>query len=121
MERLRAAAGEGRLDGEELERRIGTAYAARTDAELASLTADLPALPAPAPAAAPVRRDERIRERLAGFIVVNATCIAIWAISGAGGFWPVWVLFGTGLGLFGTLVRRGLGVEPRERDRNRNR
>ena len=41
-ERLREAAGEGRLTIEELDERVEAAYAARTGADLAPLTADLP-------------------------------------------------------------------------------
>lgn len=42
---LRDAAGEGRLDLEELEERLEAAYAARTYADLVPLTADLPVHP----------------------------------------------------------------------------
>ncbi|MGY1744222.1 DUF1707 SHOCT-like domain-containing protein [Blastococcus sp. SYSU D00695] len=42
VERLEAAAAEGRLDPEELRTRTGAAYDARTLADLAALTADLP-------------------------------------------------------------------------------
>jgi hypothetical protein len=42
---LREAAGEGRLDIEELEQRLEAAYAAKTYGELVPLTADLPAGP----------------------------------------------------------------------------
>jgi hypothetical protein len=41
-ERLRDAAGEGRLTIEELDERLESAYAARTGADLVTLTADLP-------------------------------------------------------------------------------
>lgn len=41
-ERLREAAGEGRLTVDELDERVEAAYAARTGADLAPLTADLP-------------------------------------------------------------------------------
>jgi hypothetical protein len=41
-ERLRDAAGEGRLTIEELDERVERAYGSRTGAELAELTADLP-------------------------------------------------------------------------------
>lgn len=41
-ERLREAAGEGRLDLDELDERLGAAYRARTYAELVPLTRDLP-------------------------------------------------------------------------------
>ena len=45
-ERLRKAAGEGRLLAEELEERLGAVFSARTYGELDALVADLPA-PAP--------------------------------------------------------------------------
>jgi hypothetical protein len=51
--RLRHAAGEGRLTVEELAERVDAAYAARTQAELEPLTADLPAVPAYPAAGAP--------------------------------------------------------------------
>jgi hypothetical protein len=49
VERLRRAALEGRLDSDELEQRIGAAYAARWVGELARLTSDVtpPAPPVP--------------------------------------------------------------------------
>jgi hypothetical protein len=43
IERLREAAGEGRLTVEELDERVESAYNARTGTELAELTTDLPA------------------------------------------------------------------------------
>jgi len=114
VERLRHGAGEGRLDDAELEERVSAAYAARTHGELERVAADLPAPPVPAPARTPVLRDEHFRQKLAGFIVVNAVCIAIWAATGAdGSFWPVWVLLGTGIGLLSRLVHGALGVERR--------
>jgi hypothetical protein len=55
VELLRTAAGDGRLTAEELDQRLDAALTARTYAELASLTTDLPAVPGgavsgPAPA-----------------------------------------------------------------------
>ncbi len=62
---LREAAGEGRLDLEELEERIEAAYRAKTYADLVPLTADLPAQtrppqPMPSPAPAGPRHDRSI-------------------------------------------------------------
>ena len=54
-ERLRHAAGEGRLTIEELDERVEAAYAARTGADLVALTADLPH--ATASASLPAHRD----------------------------------------------------------------
>ena len=33
------------------------------------------------------------------YFVVNAMLVGIWAISGAGYFWPAWVLIGWGVGV----------------------
>lgn len=49
VERLRQAAGDGRLDIDELEERVERAMAAKTYADLQPLIADLPTQPAPAP------------------------------------------------------------------------
>ena len=48
---LREAAGEGRIDLDELDERLEAAYAAKTYADLVPITADLPAHPTTAPAA----------------------------------------------------------------------
>ena len=50
---LQAAFVQGRLAADELDERVGQALAARTYAELAALTTDLPADPAPAPQPVP--------------------------------------------------------------------
>ncbi|MCW2765901.1 MAG: hypothetical protein JWO11_1860 [Nocardioides sp.] len=49
-ETLREAAGEGRLDLNELDQRLEAAYAAKTYAELVPITSDLPAHDGPTPA-----------------------------------------------------------------------
>lgn len=36
---------------------------------------------------------------LVAYVVVNGFLILVWAITGAGYFWPVWVLAGWGIGL----------------------
>jgi Domain of unknown function (DUF1707) len=115
-ERLRRAAAEGRLDPQELEERLGAAYAARTRGELVPLTTDLPVAPAPAPPAPRAWHAPDVRRRLATFIVANTVCIAIWLATGAdSSFWPKWVLLFTGIGLFASLVRSVLGVEEDRR------
>jgi hypothetical protein len=118
VERLRHAAGEGRLDADELEARTGNAFAARTRSELEVLTRDLP--PEDSPAAAPHAgsvavgpelRQEHLRRRAVGFLTPNIVCLAIWAATGAGAFWPGWVLLFTGIAFAVFLVRYALGVE----------
>jgi hypothetical protein len=43
------------------------------------------------------RRD--FSAHLVAYVVINAVLIGIWAISGAGYFWPAWVLLGWGVGV----------------------
>ena len=33
------------------------------------------------------------------YVLINAMIVGIWAITGAGYFWPAWVLLGWGVGL----------------------
>lgn len=43
------------------------------------------------------RRD--FSSHFAAYVVVNAFLIGVWAMTGAGYFWPAWVLAGWGVGL----------------------
>jgi hypothetical protein len=118
-DRLRDAAGEGRLDPDELEERVAAAYGARTHGELIAVTADLPEAPGPPGRLEPGWKSQAVRQRLAGFIIANAVCIGVWAASGADGdFWPIWVLLGTGIGLLVALVHAVLGVEEPAEERD---
>ena len=108
VERLRAAAAEGRLDPDELEERVSNALSARTQGDLDAVLRDLPAPHVPAPAG---DRSLILRERTAAFLVPNVVCIAVWAATGAGSFWPGWVLLGTGIAFAVFLVRFVLRVE----------
>jgi hypothetical protein len=88
----------GRLTEDELSERVQAAYEARTESELAALTADLPQLPA-------TRADERVElarrrgelqrrllQQSGGALFPFAICTVIWLASGAAGmFWPIWV------------------------------
>ena len=56
IDTLKTAFADGRLDKDELDERVGQTLAARTYADLATLTADIPAAPAQAP---PPRRAAR--------------------------------------------------------------
>jgi hypothetical protein len=85
---LRGHAAAGRLDVDELEERIGTAFAARTREELTDLSRDLPA---------PPPRDFAAHLRV--FIAVQLLLVAIWAVTGAGCFWPIWPFMGWGIGV----------------------
>ena len=95
VERLRSAAAEGRLDADELDKRLDAALAATTDRELEPLTADLPRPAAPRPS----RRRGGMSDELRAYLSVMALLVAIWALTGAGYFWPIWPALGWGLGL----------------------
>ena len=46
------------------------------------------------------------------YVVVNAFLVGIWAVSGRGTFWPIWVMLGWGIGLalhgYNVYGRRGI-------------
>jgi fatty acid desaturase len=96
-ETLRTHAAAGRLDPDELDERLGRAFAARTRADLEPLVADLPA-------AAPKPRREL--PRVAPVIPLAILLVAIWALTGAGYFWPIWPI---GALLIGAFKHSGAG------------
>ncbi len=85
--------GEGRLDQAELDERLGRAMSAKTHADLAGLTADLPHLdarPSPARAPAPRSRAGRPRSRLLPIVLLVVVAFVAWHAV-ASFFWvPVW-------------------------------
>ena len=79
---LKAAFVQGRLTADELNERVGQALAARTYADLAALTTDLPANPAPPRQPAPARQPlnpAAIRAVKAGAGAIGVTVIAVGA------------------------------------------
>ena len=62
-------------------------------------------------AVAAVKRKHAFKQMLSSYVIVNAFLIVIWAVSGAGYFWPVWVMGGWGLGLAFTAYK---AYGPRE-------
>ena len=94
--RLREAAGEGRLGFDELEDRLAAAWAAKTRGELEWLGADLPATRArPRPARRP--KSFAPRGDLQPYVATMVLLVAIWALTGAGYFWPIWPMLGWGI------------------------
>ena len=43
------------------------------------------------------RRD--FRNHVAAYLIVNTMLVLIWAFSGAGYFWPIWIIAAWGVGL----------------------
>ncbi|MDH3308007.1 MAG: 2TM domain-containing protein [Acidimicrobiia bacterium] len=46
-----------------------------------------------------VKAKRDFRNHAAIYVVVNVMLIGIWALSGAGYFWPIWAILGWGIGL----------------------
>jgi Domain of unknown function (DUF1707)/2TM domain len=106
IELLRRHHEAGRLTAEELAERTERVNAAMTFGDLDATMANLPRLPPPlAPPIAPVqeRTPGEARQRfyrvLFAYVVINLFLIGIWAFSGRGAFWPIWVILGWGLGM----------------------
>jgi hypothetical protein len=62
---------------------------------------------------------------LAGAVVLNVVLIGIWALTGAGYFWPMWVIFFSALGLAGeawsVFFQRGVTEADIDREVERRR
>ena len=122
---LKTAFVQERLDQDELDARVGQALTARTYAELAALTADIPADPAAAgpPAAMVPRTPVQIMTRAACW---SATCLIVAVILAIGGIVllaPVPVLVAVGVlgqGITDALeARSSRGQLPPDRGRRR--
>ena len=98
----------GRLTLQEFEDRMAAASTARTGADLAVLTADLPAPPsAPTPRspARPAARRVQLDPAVRTYLAVMVLLWLIWLVTGAGYPWPVWPMLGWGIGVAGKYRR----------------
>jgi len=46
-----------------------------------------------------VKAKRDFRTHVATYVIVNAMLVGVWALSGAGYFWPIWVIAAWGVGL----------------------
>ena len=101
VEILRQHSAEGRITSEEFEERMTAAYNAKTLGALGELTGDLPVDLADharrqAEAArrnAPRRRlPQHMRAEFSGWASLAVILTTVWAVSGAGYYWPAWPL-----------------------------
>jgi hypothetical protein len=46
-----------------------------------------------------VKAKRDFKNHIAAYVIVNTLLVAIWAFSGGGYFWPIWVIAGWGVGL----------------------
>jgi class 3 adenylate cyclase len=124
VELLREHYEAGRLSADELAARSEQAYGARTQSELSALTVDLaprresPAAQhqSPRQVVTPVGRGLRtsFRIHLVVYLVVNVALVCIWALTGAGYFWPIWPILGWGIGVGAhySPILAGVGTRP---------
>jgi uncharacterized membrane protein len=54
---------------------------------------------------------------LASSLLAIAVVTAIWAITGAGSFWPIWVIFGLSVALIAN-AWRAFGPQPGDNDKD---
>jgi hypothetical protein len=98
-DRLRHAAGEGRLLADELEERMGSVFAARTYGQLDALVADLPAAPEKRRHRFPLwaRASFALALVMAALVVVAVTALIIIGLAGVW-LWifVIWAVFGRG-------------------------
>lgn len=123
-EELKQHTHDGRLELHEFEERVGRAFAAKTQADLAVLTADLPPLYA-------VYNDRPKRQRarrggifhyaamsaMSSYLTMCFLMILIWAITGFGYFWPVWIIVPWGFMLCRSLLVGRLARHRRSESR----
>jgi hypothetical protein len=116
--RLRRGYAEGRIDEDELERRLEVCTRARTRSELRRLTLDLPKLPPVEQVTAAVSRaDAKLkRAHMTVFVAGNGSLAGAWAALGGGEFWPALVLVPTGAVLWAHVAAsRAVRVAVRRR------
>src|SRR5690349_19395416 len=46
-----------------------------------------------------LQKKREFQAHLVSYVVINAFLVGVWAMTGAGYFWPVWILGGWGIGL----------------------
>ena len=111
----------GRLESDELEDRVGIATRARTREELRALTFDLPRDLRQRGARAVVGLDRfMLRAHSTAFVGVNGGLVGLWAVTGAGDFWPAFTIVPWGMAFgahaYGSrTLRRALGARRRRR------
>lgn len=108
----------GRLTAEEFAERLDAALAARTLGDIDALLEDLPPVdPYPLPDARlprgpdgrPGRHSDAWRSAWGSWFTITVVCFVLWALSGRGYLWPLWVAAPWGVIMLG---RRVSGAHP---------
>ncbi|MBO0692248.1 MAG: DUF1707 domain-containing protein [Acidimicrobiaceae bacterium] len=117
----------GRLELHEFEERVEKAYRAKTQADLAVLTHDLPPLHSVYNAGPKGQRPNggggffhyAAMGALSSYVSLCLLMIFIWAISGFGYFWPIWIIGPWGVMLLPSLLMGRLSRRRRHPARAR--
>ncbi|HEY6314280.1 MAG TPA: DUF1707 domain-containing protein [Streptosporangiaceae bacterium] len=107
IDTLKAAFVDGRLTKDELDTRVGQTIAARTFAELAAMTADIPATRRPEPVRAVQRRSgnkEAMRAVKTGACVIAALTLTVSVLAGVLGSGTAAAVMAIVIGVFTTLA-----------------
>jgi hypothetical protein len=60
---------------------------------------------------------------LVAYVVINLFLVGVWAVTGAGYFWPIWIMAGWGMGVvlhaYSTFVQRPITEEDVDREMGR--
>jgi hypothetical protein len=106
----------GRLTLAEFEDRMAAASTARSGADLAVLTADLPSLPPPPSPPRPAARRLQLDPAVRTYLAVMALLWLIWLVArlttGAAYPWPIWPMLGWGVGVAGKHHRNPARAAP---------
>ncbi len=119
---LKSAFVDGRLEKDEFDDRVGQALVARTYAELATFTADIPARPAPASPLLPEARPPVNKEAVKwGLIGAGALIPPAMFVAGVFGVWPLALLSVPLLGieLIVAIVLMAVTLASQHKDRSR--
>lgn len=123
--KLKRALDLGALEFDEIETRLEAVYAARTRGDLEGLTQDL-ALEASTPLTTRPRNaaldDGSFRMHLIVYVLVISMLVGIWALAGAGHFWPFYPAAGWGIGIgvhFAAVTEASRRREQRQGSRRR--
>ena len=119
---LRQHYADGRLDDEELERRVELAYGAKTRGDLKALFRDLPWDPRARDRSEGFWRFQRNLFRAHGvtYLGVNGMLVGIWAATGQGEFWPAGSIAGWGAAYGGHwMFVRAMVRSRKEREQRR--
>ena len=75
-------------------------------------------------AIARLKERREFAQHVVAYVVINAFLVAVWFLTGAGYFWPAWVIAGWGIGLvlhaYSVFVQKPISEADIEREMHRH-